>query len=321
VAMHAAESTIIDSRSVAHDFLFTGLLSFGVYWIAMLSAVLLLVLHEPLSLLAVICLIIVYHGTHEAVHDGLVPRLAGLKRSRDVITFVSAAAGFALVGHNFLLLRWSHGLHHSMGRLDPSGTIDGKAAGATGFARLRYYLNLCGFSYYAHELIGYLYLIAPSGYHILDRRFRPWSYPFGLYPFVQLLVAATTVSLLYFGGGYYIACRLLFGLYWGLMQNVAHYGLEHGSVFAARTYRTHPLLEFLLFKAGMRHIEHHVFPLVPGYCLDDPRVQSGLARILGFAPKPKMGTLAYYKDVLRQIRGPEGSDLPPTEWRSGGPSQ
>jgi fatty acid desaturase len=310
------ESTpVVDIIRLSGRWMAVGIANFVVYWIAIIAAILLLALNSPWSLLALPCLIIVYHGTHEAVHGTLFP--GGLARnglSRAAV-FVSGWLGFALVGHNFLFLRWSHGLHHSLGRTHEDYTLDGRAKNGGRLAKAKYYLNLLGFNCLFHEVVGYLYLVTPSRYHILDRRFKPWSFPKALYPVCQLGVLAVTVGLLFLAGPYFVACRLLFCIYWGLMQNVAHYGLEHGSVHAARTYRVSPILEFLLFKAGYRHVEHHAFPGLPGYCLDDVNVQNELVRVIGFRPEPRKGTLRYWKDVLRQFRGAEAEHVIATEWR------
>jgi fatty acid desaturase len=292
-----------------------GIASFVLYWIALIAFIILLALRNHWSLLAFPFLIIVYHGTHEAVHGTLFPSGLASKKVARAAAFVSGCLGFAVVGHNFLLLRWSHSLHHSLGRSEEEYTLDGRARKGGRFGRAKYYLNLLGFNCLYHELIGYLYLAIPSKYHILDRRFKPWSFQNGLYAFCQVGVFGLTLTLLFLGKGYFIACRLLFLIYWGMMQNVAHYGLEHGSVHAARTYRVNPILEFVLFKAGYRHVEHHAFPGIPGYCLDDAYVQTELPKMIGFVPQPRKGTLTYWKDVLSQFRGADAEHVSRSEWR------
>jgi fatty acid desaturase len=270
------------------------------------------------TLTALVPMVFVYHGTHEAVHDTLVPRWLLPTRTRRVLADLLGTLGFSIVGHNYLYLRWSHRQHHAFGRLDATHTIDGKLSDQHSFPNLRYYACLAGFNCYLHELSGYIYALIPAEYNIVDRRFDPSLFPYKLYLITQTCVLTVTVALFYFGGVYFLVCRILFSMYWGMMQNVAHYGLEHGSMHAARTYRVASLLEFLLFKAGFRHVEHHACPGVPGYCLDDPRVTVLLRRRIGFCPAPKIGISRYVGDVLRQLRGPEGRGVDREEWRKVG---
>jgi fatty acid desaturase len=298
-----------------------GLGSFGVYWAAVCALVCAFISGGSWTFAGLPFMLIVYHGTHEAVHKTLVPKPFGPDWLRRAVAFTSGYVGFAVLGHNFLLLRWSHGIHHRDGRRTPGVTIDGAARTGGWPAKLKYYAGLLGFSHLFHELLGYLYLVCPAKYNLIDRSFKPWKYRGLLFLWCQVGVLATTAVFFYFGGWYYAVCRLAFMIYWGATQNVAHYGLEIGvgdhPELIARSYRVNRVVNYLLFGAGYYHLEHHAFPSVPGLRLQDAAVRHHLTEHYGITSPPKVGLLSYVADVARQYRGPDAVGINPAEWRTG----
>lgn len=289
------------------------------YWFALASGTVLLVRGDAWALGAVPLLIVAHHGAHEAVHGTLVPNCGTWRELQKALAFWSGVVGFGLVGHNFLLLRWSHMFHHACGRAHRECTIDESEDKRGASGRLRYFAGLLGVVYLYFELAGYLYLVVPAKWRLLDDSFRPKRYRNHLYLWAQLVVAAITTSLLFYGGVWFVFCKALFMMYWGLTQNVAHYGLEIGNTvhpeLVSRTYRISRLWNAALFGAGYYHIEHHAFPRVPGLQLHEPGIRDALAARLGFRIRPRVGLPAYIRDVLNQFRGPCPEGVNRTEWR------
>ena len=288
--------------------------NFTIYWVA-IASVFLAMSHSALALLAIPFMIIIYHGTHEAAHGNIVPEGVFPPWLGQPLALVSGVIGFAVVGHNFLFLRWSHQLHHEGGRLEEKHTLDGPTRKKWSTGWFGYYFGLLGWNCYFHELMGYLMLVIPNRIIIGGRRFDFDENRRSEYAICQLAVFAVTAILLMKGGLYFVACRVIFAIYWGSMQNVSHYGLEHGKQHVARTYRLNSILEYVLFRGGFYHIEHHVFPSLPGYCLSDPRILAAAERRLGVGLRPKHGTLSYYQDFFTQYQDPNGKGVDPREWK------
>ena len=292
------------------------------YWCALVCATVLILQGDGWSVWAVPFLIIVHHGTHEAVHGVLVPSGGKWSGHWKKLAFVSAVLGFGIVGHNFLLLRWSHMFHHAYGRVHRECTID-ESDNKRGVAgKIKYYAGLTGLVCLYYELAGYLYLVVPRRWRLLDDGFRPKRYRNKLYLWTQLGVAAITVTLIVLGGTWFIICRAIFMLYWGMTQNVAHYGLEVGKTahpeLISRTYRVNGLWNAALFGAGYFHIEHHAFPKVSGLRLNQLLIREALVAKLGFETRPKYGLTTYMMDVLNQLRGPFAERVSRREWREVG---
>lgn len=275
------------------------------FWSAIFGVIWLVSLKEWVSLLSVPLLIIIHHGTHEASHGTLIPKTWPYWRR---LNFISGCVGFALVGHNYLLMRWSHSRHHLCGRRQKNCTIDMSDLNDGLLGRVRYYALLLGVSAVGHEVAGYLYPLLPRSSNLLDRGFNTCANRRGLYILCQLYVLVATAFLVWSGGFFFLLCRITFLPFWGMGQNVAHYGLEvgqgDGSYIAARTYRVNPLLNFLFFGAGFYHAEHHAFPEMPGLLLWHPKVQQTLENRYGFELLPKHGYRNYLRDMLQQLCGP-----------------
>lgn len=284
------------------------------YWGSILLIPFLLQLETLWFLLAFPLMIIVHYGTHEAVHGSLTP---GKKHS--LFSLITGFAGFALFGHNFIFLRWSHLAHHRYGRTEREYTIDGRSENSGKLGLVEYYLMLFGASCIYHELAGYLYPLLGDKYHILSRRFKRKFYRNWAYLLIQTGVFLVTLFLLIIGGWKFVFCRFLFVLYWGAFQNVAHYGLEIGkyenAALAARTYRLPKILEFLMFRSGVYHLEHHAFPNIPGIQLNNPAINDKLKAKLNFSPEPIIGLHRYLLDVLRQYQGPKPTFSHPKDWK------
>ena len=285
--------------------------NFLLYASAIVLLPLCLVSHSWLFLTCVPCMIVIQHGCHEAIHGTLSPLRAKW------INNLAGWLGFAVLGQNLILMRWSHITHHRYGRLDADLTIDQSAAAES---RIHYYLCLLGASNVYHEVAGYIYPLFEPHFNILTRRFEPryfhnWHYIVG-----QIFVLVVNIELWMVGGWKWLCCKLVFTLYWGAIQNVAHFGLKTGyypgSRIASRTYRFPGIVDFILFRAGSHHLEHHLFPHVPGPRLDDSRIAEALRSRLGRSAAIRGGLVAYIKDVLAQYKGPHRSSEEQELWTS-----
>jgi len=291
---------------------FTGLL---LYLLALIAAITLGCRPNGLNLLCLPLLIVLYHGTHEAVHDTLIP--FGIPARRPLAALLGIV-GFALLGHNFYLLKWSHNQHHTFGRIAAESSLDGPHRAILLRDRVMYYLGLLGVVSFLHEFAGYWYLIPGSHHFPLFPGFRPQRYSLRFFV-AQLTVLVMTAFLIIQSHGWYLVTRGLFAVYCGTMQNVSHFGLEIGSgphpELAARTYRLPRMIEFLLFRAGFYHVEHHAFPQIPGLHLSNPVIQDRLFETYGIQPRVSFGFRRYVLDAFRQFNGPVSANIDPTEWR------
>jgi fatty acid desaturase len=278
---------------------------FAFYWSSVVLFFVFIAIHNFASILAIVPMIIVSHGAHEAVHGTLVPRsIRGI-----IIRKASEWVGFAILGQSFILMRWSHRLHHKEGRRRVENTIEQAPYIYKRNGRLKYYLLLAGGAAVYYEIAAYLYPLAGEKYHILSRKFRNRHYRTKEYLFCQLSVLILNVCFYSVGGKYFFAVKLMFLIYWGMGQNVAHYGLavndSWSGVIASRTYRGPRWLEFILFRAGFYHLEHHVLPMIPGPNLAHSLVKVRLNEKLNDERSVIPGTLSQYiKDYFVQFAGP-----------------
>lgn len=283
------------------------------YWFSILSVPFLFLLEGYYFLLVPFLMIIIHHGTHEAAHNTLVSK----RRFGKLFAFISGVSGFAILGHNFIFLRWSHMSHHRHGRSKIEYTIDGMAKKLKN-GKVYYYLSLFGASYIYHEIAGYLYPIVGDKYHFLSRRFKKKYYRNKSYYLCQLMVFGFTVGLFWLGGLKFLFCKCCFMLYWGAFQNVAHHNLDIGdyehSNIASRTYKLPSLIEFLIFRSGPYHLEHHAFPWVPGPKLNSPIVKERIIDKLGSYPN-KHGWKQYIYDTLIQYKGISSSNKTSKVWK------
>lgn len=285
------------------------IINFALYWGGIVAVVLLQFGPGLLPILAIFPMIIVSHGSHEAVHSTLVPH----KFKYGIVNKLSRWAGFAILGQNFLLMQWSHRLHHKSGRRRFEDTIEQAPYIYNRSGTASYYFLLLGAAAVYYELAGYIYLIVGSKYHILTRQFRSRYYRNWEYSIGQFSVLLVNVVLYVVGGWKFVVVKLLFLAYWGMGQNVAHYGLPvqnswRGQV-ASRTYRGPKWLECLVFGAGFYHLEHHLFPSIPGPRLGHEEIAQQARLKLG-AEYPTPASLAdYIGHYFNQLKGPIRRDF------------
>lgn len=273
------------------------------------------------SLISIPFLIVCYHGLHEVMHDTIIPRTRFFSYNRNLHNKLLGIFGYGIIGHNFILIRYSHREHHNCGRADIRCTIDGgiKELGIIGY--IRYYFLLMGLGYLLHEIAGYLYLF----YKLL--RYNPLNinqnYLIRKYREImltQVIVLTINIVLFYFIGLYFIIIKLSVMVYWGFTQNVAHYKLEieknENSKYASRSYRVSKVLNNLLFGATFHHLEHHMFPSIPGVNLNNKAIQSEIRKKLNASPILYYGFASYIKSFLSQLKGPPSLESMNENWIS-----
>lgn len=213
--------------------------------------------------MAFIPLILMYQGGHELQHSTF------FTKTNSSLNNVLGSICYALIFHNFEYVQRSHGMHHTIGRMDlPNAMVDHPTGP---FSRLFYYLNLCGFNFLIYIFAPVIWIISPSisqktfGVRILRRHWVLLGVVFALGWFLALL------SLVSFGQIAFV--YVVFSIYWGMIQNSAHYGLEFGKgdeyLYVARTYRVPNIIHFMGFGTPFSHFEHHVLPGVPGVLLNE----------------------------------------------------
>src|SRR5437867_3169130 len=121
----------------------SGVVIFWASCVAVLSGFL---IHHPISFFSFVFIIPLLYGSHEALHDTLIPREGFSSVGRSVHNGFALVIGFALQGMNFRILRPSHLHHHAFGRYDDGYAPDIVQTRPTARNIVRYYLSLCGFN-------------------------------------------------------------------------------------------------------------------------------------------------------------------------------
>jgi fatty acid desaturase len=263
----------------------------------------------------------VFYGTHEAVHETLIPRRGLLSFRRGAHNTVALMIGSALQGINFRLLRPAHLYHHRFGRYD-----DGFAPDiVTGKPSLRdyiaYYLYLCGFPAFQWQIAGFVCLFAPLDVlpfsHEINFKQEKSRVPFWV---SQLTVIAFFGYAIYFGGWLKFALfGLIFCFLWSVLQNVAHYGLKGFDATTDRVCAYTYLLEWPFKYAtfgSTSHLAHHVDMQIPGLYLYEPEILAEIENRIEAEIVVKRGVAAFLRDVLYQFRGPLMEEELTLEWMS-----
>lgn len=265
-------------------------LSFG--WLITLIVTIILLSTFSLFHFAWIPLIVLYQGGHEIQHSTF------FKGRDSKINGVIGSICYALFLHNYEYVHKSHGMHHAFGRMDlPHAMVD-HPKGL--FGTFFYYLNLMGVNYFSYIFAAPLWLVSRRGAALI----------FGSYKIRLLWISIGILLTVLWGwltfknndftsvlGTYFI-----FSIYWGAIQNSAHYGLEFGKgdeyKYVARTYRVPRIIHFMFFGTPFSHFEHHVLPETPGVLLNEERVINEAIAESGITPCEDYGFLSYLSHLL-----------------------
>ena len=267
--------------------------------------------YAPFSVLG---FLILNFGSHAALHKTLF-KVRGKWSFFANETVLLLAYGLQLL--NYQMIFDGHmRQHHRDGRNDPrTNDIADGPLNMRSYAK--YYVGLIFVPYLYWLTIGFLrsvYVVRKRSETRSGRRFAPYLLP----PLVpQLLILAYIVTALLLNPIHFIVYFVTTTLLWNLLQNVAHYGLSGETrrlnAIAARSYRVNWVVRLITF-GSLAHVEHHVFPNVPGYQLSSDSMQLRVAEKIGAPPIHRIGTLTFLKDVLTQFKGPIARETLSTAW-------
>lgn len=259
---------------------------------------------------ALSALIFLHHGNHELIHSTLIK---GNKFSKQ-LNIILGVIGYSIVGHNFFLLKKSHLLHHSIGRYPiKKGLVDWRHKEYSFIHYIEYYFLLFGGGYWWHLFGGYFFLIGKKRLELFfDIKIE------NIYNYIvtQIIVSASIIYFFIYLDLIYV--YLSFGIYWGIIQNAPHYGLEISRTkygkYASYSYKVNKVIHFLFFGTAFSHFEHHVSPSTPGCLLNsnDKNLSKDLDRINIYVVK-KNGFLNFLTDMLNQFKTPK--PILTSEWR------
>ena len=266
-------------------------------------------IHHPISYLLLMFIWPVYHGTHEALHDTLIPQIGITSKWRSAHNSLALLVGFGLQGMNFRLLRPSHLVHHAHGRYDEGYAPEIISEKISLKTRFQYYSTLIGLPALANQLAGFVILVFPRPHAIFKQHIpfdqEPSKIPFAV---VQAFVASVLFIFVFEGGVVkFVVFEIAFCFMWSVFQNVAHYGLcgidPATDRLCARTYVLEKPFRVLTF-GSFSHFAHHVDMQIPGAHLHKREVLNTLENELGIELEIKRGICALVADLFRQFKGP-----------------
>ena len=222
---------------------------------------------------AFVPLIVMYQGGHELQHGTFFRKRNGL-----INNFLGSLC-YAIYFHNFELVRKSHNFHHKFGRMDLPNTMIDHPSGS--FPRTFYYLGLLGLNYWAYIVSAPLWLVSKKA----AKKVFGVSGLNLLWVVTSVLMSIVWFAFLLYNNSIFnvVTPFVIFSVYWGLIQNSAHYGLEYGIgdkyLYVARTYTVPRAIHFIFFGTPFSHFEHHVLPGTPGVLLNNNREQDKAKRV------------------------------------------
>jgi len=254
------------------------------FWGSMALLCLGFLLDGPASYGLLVFVIPVFYGVHEAIHDTLVPRRGVLARGHSIHNTLALVLGCAIQGMNGYVVRPAHAAHHSFGRSARGYSPDCVDAPARLSTRFVYYLRLFGVNAVAVQSLGFALLVFRA-------RQLPIRFPMGErirtpHFFATQLVVMVVMGLMVYLGGLtkLLFYELFFCAVWGLLQNVAHYGLKgvdkRTEVLCARSYNVGFLARLITF-GTLHHLSHHVLPNIPSTSFADKRMRYQVQQNLG----------------------------------------
>ena len=276
-------------------------------WLVLLTATSILLTALNIYYLNLLIWPMLFHGGHELLHLSLFSRRRTGVRVRYQPAELLGVLVYALFGHHYYILRDSHLQHHVAGRLPiPAGLIDHRHETYTFAHRVEYFASLVGLNYWAYVFAGPLFLLSPWAF----RRafFRPKVRRDIVFVGTQVIVFAWA-ALVIFHIDFLdiILTHLVFSVYWGLIQNSAHYSLPVGEInarYAARSYSVPRWLKFVFFGSPFLHLEHHVFPRLPSSDLDSDEVRRLVCAKLGIEGYPRRSLADFMRDLIYQLATP-----------------
>lgn len=267
------------------------------FWAVLIIFIFGFALSAKILPLAVVALIIISAAAHEAIHCNLFDSAWGNR--------LYAAIAYGVVGHNAAIISGSHSLHHIYGRTpDVRFIVENRRPRGSLYGFFEYYGLLLGTGYYWNILGGYasIFLWGRRKYFYASDGVSYWYAIF-----CQSVVLSVHVGAISFLGWWYVVAVLMYGVYWGLSQNLPHYGLAMTDDVilrhAARSYSVPPILHFVFFGAIFSHLSHHVFQDTPGVMLNAEGMDEKVSGFFGFEMRRKR-FYQYFVDMVSQFITP-----------------
>jgi fatty acid desaturase len=289
------------------------------YWCSVLLVIAAFVIKSEWAIFLFIFIIPIFYGTHEAIHDHLVP---GRKESfvRAIHNEFALLIGCALQMMNYKLIRQAHFSHHNQGRNESGYSPDIFLDKLTLKDYLVYYSYLLFLPALENQAAGLLLIFTKPrklgfSYGLEIRQGKKSKLPFIL---VQLFCVFILVLFIYLGGiNRVLLFEAFFVILWSILQNPAHYGLkgtdERTDRVCAHTYILEKPFKIITF-GTTSHLAHHVNAGIPCLDLYDKTQLEKIENKIGDRINIKYGVISFIRDILVQFRGPLTPDKLNSDW-------
>jgi fatty acid desaturase len=290
-----------------------------IFWVSCILLTASLVIKHPTSMLLSVFIIPVIFGTHEAIHDTLIPKSGLLSNGRRFHNFLALLIGCGIQGMNFTLIRPAHLAHHKYGRLDFSYFPEVIEGPRTLKNYVHYYAYLLGVAALAWQITGLAMLFVPAKllaiHHLIDFKREKNKM---LFFAIQFFVGGIWVLAYYLvGWPKLLTYEIIVCLTWSILQNVGHYGIQgidkRTDWACAHTFILRPMMRMFTFGSAS-HLAHHVDPTIPGAYLHTDIVLNAVQKRLGVSIEIRHGNMEYLRGILRQFQGPKVQEELETSW-------
>lgn len=294
------------------------IISLIIFWCCIFLVSLGFCLHSYWSCLLFVFILPVMFGTHEAIHENIIPNSEGntLKRiHNDLVLLIGCS--FQIM--NFKLLRQAHLKHHALGRYGEGYSPDIIPGKPRIIDYIIYYSYLTFIPAILYQVTAFILVFIPA-------KHLPFDYKLELhkdkspipYALIQLCCLLCLLSFIYFGGIYkFIIYESFFVFMWCILQNSAHYGLKginsKTDRVCAYTYILEKPFKVLTF-GSTSHLAHHVDMDIPCLDLYNTETLKSIEQKIGVEIAVKHGVISFVKDILIQFKGPLNIDQLHTSW-------
>lgn len=293
-----------------------------IFWCCILLLGLGFYINSYWSCLLFVFILPVMFGTHEAIHENIIPNREGniLKKIHNDIALL---IGCSVQIMNFKLLRQAHLKHHALGRYGEGYSPDIIPGKRRVIDYLIYYSYLTFIPAILYQVTGFILVLIPVKY-------LPFDYKLDLhqdrspipYWLIQLFCLISLFSFIYFGGIYkFLVFESFFVFIWCILQNSAHYGLKginsKTDRVCAYTYILEKPFKLLTF-GSTSHLAHHVDMEIPCLDLYNPDVLKRIEQKIGVEINVKYGIISFIGDIIEQFKGPINIDQLNTRWMKSG---
>lgn len=289
-----------------------------IFWICIMLVSFGFLLESYWSCLLFLFILPIMFGTHEAIHENIIPHNGGdkIKRINNDLTLLIGCS-FQIM--NFKLLRQAHLKHHALGRYGEGYSPDIVTGNPKMIHYVVYYSYLTFIPAILYQLVGFILVFLPAMYlpfdYKLDLSKDKSSIPYSI---IQISCLLCLIAFIYFGGIYkFLIYESFFVFMWCILQNSAHYGLKginsRTDRVCAHTYILEKPFKLLTF-GSTSHLAHHVDMDIPCLDLYNINIFKEIEKKIGVEIIIKHGIKSFVKDVFAQFRGPLTVEQLHTSW-------